>query len=285
MKGLRHPPKILVAMSTTDKPSNFLEQIIEKDLADGVVTSIHTRFPPEPNGFLHVGHATSICLNFGLAERFGGQCNLRFDDTNPEKEEQVYVDSIQEDIKWLGFQWSGKVKYASSYFDTFYNWAIHLIKEGKAYVDHQDAESMSKNRGDFKKQGVETEDRKRSVDGNLAEFEKMRAGEYDEGICSLRAKIDLQNPNMNMRDPVLYRIRKKPIIRPVINGVSTQAMTLLMVRKTPLKALLILSVRWNFRITVHCMSGLLKTCRYRISRVSMSLPVPTLTTHSPASAS
>ncbi|MGI9273363.1 MAG: glutamine--tRNA ligase/YqeY domain fusion protein [Endozoicomonas sp.] len=200
-------------MSTTDtsagKPSHFLEQIIEKDLAEGIVKSIHTRFPPEPNGFLHVGHATSICLNFGLAEKFGGQCNLRFDDTNPEKEEQVYVDAIQEDVSWLGFQWSGDVKYASSYFDTFYEWALYLIQEGKAYVDHQDAESMRRNRGDFNTPGVETEDRKRSVEDNLAEFEKMRAGEYDEGSCSLRAKIDLQHPNMNMRDPVLYRVRKQ----------------------------------------------------------------------------
>ncbi|WP_422133983.1 MULTISPECIES: glutamine--tRNA ligase/YqeY domain fusion protein [unclassified Endozoicomonas] len=204
-------------MSTTDtssnKPSksgNFLEQIIEKDLAAGLVQSVQTRFPPEPNGFLHIGHATSICLNFGLAEQFNGQCNLRFDDTNPEKEEQMYVDAIQEDVRWLGFKWSGEVRYASSYFDQFYEWALYLIKEGKAYVDHQDAESMAKNRGDFNTPGVETECRKRSVEENLAEFEKMRAGEYEEGQCSLRARIDLQNPNMNMRDPILYRIRKVP---------------------------------------------------------------------------
>ncbi|KEQ16163.1 glutamine--tRNA ligase/YqeY domain fusion protein [Endozoicomonas numazuensis] len=204
-------------MSTTDtssnKPSksgNFLEQIIEKDLKEGVVQSVQTRFPPEPNGYLHIGHATSICLNFGLAEQFNGQCNLRFDDTNPEKEEQVYVDAIQEDVRWLGFKWSGEVRYASSYFDQFYQWALYLIKEGKAYVDHQDAESMAKNRGDFNTPGVETECRKRSVEENLAEFEKMRAGEYEEGQCSLRARIDLQHSNMNMRDPILYRIRKVP---------------------------------------------------------------------------
>lgn len=201
-------------MSTTDttsnKPSNFLEQIIEKDLAEGVVPSIQTRFPPEPNGFLHIGHATSICLNFGLAEKFQGQCNLRFDDTNPEKEEQVYVDAIQEDVSWLGFQWSGEVRYASNYFDQFYEWALHLIREGKAYVDHQDAESMARNRGNFTTPGVATECRGRSVEENLAEFEKMRAGEYEEGQCSLRAKIDLQHSNMNMRDPILYRIRKMP---------------------------------------------------------------------------
>lgn len=197
-------------MTDVDSKSNFLEQIIEKDLAEGKHASIITRFPPEPNGFLHVGHATSICLNFGLAQKFNGQCNLRFDDTNPEKEEQVYVDAIQEDIKWLGFEWSGEVRYASSYFDTFYEWALHLIREGKAYVDHQDAATMRENRGDFNRPGVASPDRDRSVEENLAEFEKMRAGEYDEGQASLRAKIDLQSPNMNMRDPVLYRIRKVP---------------------------------------------------------------------------
>ncbi|MBO9492555.1 glutamine--tRNA ligase/YqeY domain fusion protein [Thalassotalea sp. G20_0] len=197
-------------MTATEKARNFLEQIIEKDLAEGRVSRIHTRFPPEPNGFLHVGHATSICLNFGLAEKYQGECNLRFDDTNPEKEEQVYVDAIQEDIRWLGFQWSGEVRYASSYFDQFYDWALHLIREGKAYVDHQDAEAMRVNRGDFNKPGVESPDRNKSVEENLAEFAKMRAGEYEEGKASLRAKIDMQSPNMNMRDPVLYRIRKVP---------------------------------------------------------------------------
>lgn len=197
-------------MTATEKARNFLEQIIEKDLAEGRVSRIHTRFPPEPNGFLHVGHATSICLNFGLAEKYQGECNLRFDDTNPEKEEQVYVDAIQEDIRWLGFQWSGDVRYASSYFDQFYEWALHLIREGKAYVDHQDAKAMRINRGDFNKPGIESPDRNTSVAENLAEFEKMRAGEYEEGKASLRAKIDMQSPNMNLRDPVLYRIRKVP---------------------------------------------------------------------------
>ena len=197
-------------MTATEKARNFLEQIIEKDLAEGRVSRIHTRFPPEPNGFLHVGHATSICLNFGLAQKYQGECNLRFDDTNPEKEEQVYVDAIQEDIRWLGFQWSGEVRYASSYFDTFYEWALHLIRAGKAYVDHQDAETMRINRGDFNKPGIASPDRDKSIEENLAEFERMRAGEYDEGKASLRAKIDLQSPNMNMRDPVLYRIRKVP---------------------------------------------------------------------------
>lgn len=197
-------------MTAIEKSKNFLEQIIESDLAEGKVTRLRTRFPPEPNGFLHVGHATSICLNFGLAEKYNGECNLRFDDTNPEKEEQVYIDAIQEDVRWLGFNWFGEVRYASSYFDTFYEWALHLIREGKAYVDHQNAERMRISRGDFNTPGVNSPDRDKSVEENLAEFEKMRAGEYDEGQASLRAKIDMQSPNMNMRDPVLYRIRKVP---------------------------------------------------------------------------
>ncbi len=196
-------------MSSTEKSSNFIEQIIDNDLAEGRVSSIYTRFPPEPNGFLHIGHASSICLNFGLAEKYQGQCNLRFDDTNPEKEEQAYVNAIMEDVRWLGFKWFGEVKYASDYFDTFYEWALHLIREGKAYVDHQDAGTMAKNRGDFTTPGVESPYRNQSVEDNLAEFEKMRAGEYEEGSCSLRAKIDMQHANMNLRDPILYRIRKQ----------------------------------------------------------------------------
>lgn len=208
--SLIHTTDALVIMTAIEKSKNFLEQIIESDLAEGKVTRIRTRFPPEPNGFLHVGHATSICLNFGLAEKYNGECNLRFDDTNPEKEEQVYIDAIQEDVRWLGFNWFGEVRYASSYFDTFYEWALHLIREGKAYVDHQNAEQMRISRGDFNTSGVNSPDRDKSVEENLAEFEKMRAGEYDEGQASLRAKIDMQSPNMNMRDPVLYRIRKVP---------------------------------------------------------------------------
>ncbi len=196
-------------MSTTEKPRNFIEQIIDKDLAEGRVTTVCTRFPPEPNGFLHLGHATSICLNFGLAETYQGRCHLRFDDTNPEKEEQAYVEAIKEDVRWLGFQWEGEARYASNYFDTFYAWALHLIKAGKAYVDHQDAQTMAKGRGDFKTPGVNSPYRDRSVQYHLAEFEKMRAGEYDEGSCSLRAKIDMQSPNMNLRDPIMYRIRKQ----------------------------------------------------------------------------
>ncbi|GAA4648882.1 glutamine--tRNA ligase/YqeY domain fusion protein [Kistimonas scapharcae] len=196
-------------MSTTDKPSHFLEQIIDKDLADGKFASICTRFPPEPNGFLHVGHAKSICLNFGLAEKYQGQCNLRFDDTNPEKEEQVYVDAIKEDVRWLGFQWAGEVRYASDYFDTFYEWALHLIREGKAYVCDLSPEEASEYRGWATKPGKDSPYRTRSAEENLDLFERMRAGEFDEGAKVLRAKIDMASSNMNLRDPILYRIRKQ----------------------------------------------------------------------------
>ncbi len=193
----------------TSKPLNFLEQIITQDLESGKTPKVITRFPPEPNGYLHIGHAKSICLNFGLAEKFGGECNLRFDDTNPAKEEQEYVESIMEDVRWLGFTWAGDVRYASSYFDQFYGWAVHLIKEGKAYVCHLSPEETKEYRGWATKPGKDSPYRNRSVEDNLAEFEKMRAGEYDEGACSLRAKIDMASPNMNLRDPMLYRIRKQ----------------------------------------------------------------------------
>ncbi|MDN3639423.1 glutamine--tRNA ligase/YqeY domain fusion protein [Simiduia curdlanivorans] len=194
-------------MSDT-KPQNFLQQILSQDLADKKHTKIVTRFPPEPNGYLHIGHAKSICLNFGLAQEFGGECNLRFDDTNPGKEDQEYVDAIAEDVRWLGFTWAGDIKYASSYFERFYEWAIHLIKAGDAYVCHLSPDEARAYRGSLKEPGKDSPHRNRSVEENLLEFEKMRAGEYDEGACVLRAKIDMASPNINMRDPILYRIRK-----------------------------------------------------------------------------
>jgi glutaminyl-tRNA synthetase len=191
------------------RAKHFLQTIIESDLAAGKHGGqIVTRFPPEPNGYLHVGHARSIWLNFGLAAAYGGQCNLRFDDTNPEKEDQAFINAIQEDVKWLGYEWSGEAKFASSYFDQFYEWALHLIKAGKAYVCHLSPAQASEFRGWATKPGKESPARDRSVEENLAEFEKMRAGEYAEGECSLRAKIDMASSNMNLRDPMLYRIRK-----------------------------------------------------------------------------
>lgn len=191
-----------------ERPLNFVEKIITEDLASGKVDTIQTRFPPEPNGYLHIGHAKSIWLNFGLAERFGGSCNLRFDDTNPEKEDEEYVESIQRDVQWLGYQWGGEIKFASNYFDQFYEWALHLIKSGKAYVCDLNAEQMREYRGTLKEPGTNSPNRERSVEENLALFEQMRAGELDEGSCSLRAKVDMASPNMHMRDPVIYRIRK-----------------------------------------------------------------------------
>jgi glutaminyl-tRNA synthetase len=192
----------------TNKPANFIESIIEQDLAEGRINKVVTRFPPEPNGYLHIGHAKAICLNFGLAETFKGECNLRFDDTNPSKEEQAYVDAIKEDVSWLGYQWSGDVRYASDYFDQFYQWALHLINSGCAYVCDLSPEQSSEYRGWATEPGKNSPYRDRSVEENLALFEAMRAGELDDGACVLRAKIDMASPNMNLRDPTLYRIRK-----------------------------------------------------------------------------
>lgn len=188
--------------------NNFIAKIIEEDLKAGKHTQIVTRFPPEPNGYLHVGHAKSICLNFGLAKQFGGQCNLRFDDTNPEKENQEFIDAIKEDVRWLGFEWAGDIHYASDYFDQLHEWAVYLIKQGKAYVCDLNAEQVREYRGTLTEPGKNSPYRDRSVEENLALFERMRLGEFDEGQCSLRAKIDMASPNINLRDPMLYRIRK-----------------------------------------------------------------------------
>lgn len=197
-------------MSESAANHNFIRTIIQEDIDAGRVTGkVVTRFPPEPNGYLHIGHAKSICLNFGLAEEFGGDCHLRFDDTNPAKEEQEYIEAIREDIQWLGFQWAGDVRYASNYFQQFYEWAIHLIKQGKAYVCDLTPEQASEYRGWATKPGKASPFRERSVEENLALFEKMRQGDFEEGFCVLRAKIDMASPNMNLRDPILYRIRKK----------------------------------------------------------------------------
>lgn len=190
---------------SNERSLNFLEEIIEKSLADGAVKQIHTRFPPEPNGYLHIGHAKSICLNFGLAKRYGGLCNLRFDDTNPVKEDVEYVDSIKEDVNWLGFQWAEE-HYASDYFEQLYDWAVELIRKGKAYVDDQSQEEIRLNRGTVTVPGKESPWRNRSVEENLDLFARMRAGEFADGEKVLRAKIDMAHPNMLLRDPIMYRI-------------------------------------------------------------------------------
>lgn len=189
------------------RPSNFIRQIIDKDLADGKHTTVHTRFPPEPNGYLHIGHAKSICLNFGIAQDYQGQCNLRFDDTNPEKENLEYVESIKKDVTWLGFDWSGEVCYSSDYFDKLYEYAIELIQKGLAYVDELTPEQIREYRSTLTEPGKHSPYRDRSVEENLALFEKMRAGEFAEGQACLRAKIDMASSFIVMRDPVLYRVR------------------------------------------------------------------------------
>jgi len=203
-------------MSTENKETevkkslNFIESIIEEDLRtkknNGIV---YTRFPPEPNGYLHIGHAKSICLNFGLAQRYNGKTNLRFDDTNPEKEEVEYVDSIMEDVRWLGFQWEGEPRYASDYFQQIYDWAVKIIKDGFAYVDDQPAELISQQRGTPTQPGIESPYRNRSVEENLDLFTRMKNGEFKEGEKVLRAKIDMASPNMHMRDPIMYRVLKR----------------------------------------------------------------------------
>ena len=188
-------------------PSNFIQNEINDDLKNGRYSEgIHTRFPPEPNGYLHIGHAKSICLNFGLAQQYGGMCNLRFDDTNPVKEDVEYVDSIQADVKWLGFSWDKRMYYASDYFEKLYEFAVQLIKNGKAYVDDSNAEEIRAMRGTLTEAGKESPYRNRSVEENLALFEAMKQGEFADGEKVLRAKIDMSSPNINMRDPVIYRI-------------------------------------------------------------------------------
>ncbi|HOW25585.1 MAG TPA: glutamine--tRNA ligase/YqeY domain fusion protein [Bacteroidales bacterium] len=196
--------------STSAEPArslNFIEQIIEKDLFEGKNEKrVHTRFPPEPNGYLHIGHAKSICLNFGLAKKYNGKCNLRFDDTNPTKEEEEYVNSIMEDVRWLGFDWEDRLFYASDYFEQLYEWAEKMIMEGKAYVDDQSAEEVSEQRGTVTTPGKHSPFRDRTVEENLDLFRRMRAGEFPDGTRVLRAKIDMAHPNMLLRDPLMYRI-------------------------------------------------------------------------------
>lgn len=192
------------------KRLNFIEQIIEDDLANGMKREqLRFRFPPEPNGYLHIGHTKAICINFGLGEKYNAPVNLRFDDTNPEKEEQEYVDSIKEDVSWLGFQWDQEL-YASDYFHQLYEWAVQMIKDGKAYVDEQPSEIITEQRKNPTEPGIESPYRNRPVEESLDLFQRMKAGEFEEGAMSLRAKIDMTSPNMNMRDPVMYRILKRP---------------------------------------------------------------------------
>ncbi|OCL24965.1 glutamine--tRNA ligase [Gilliamella sp. wkB171] len=192
---------------TENRPTNFIRQIIDADLAAGKYKTTHTRFPPEPNGYLHIGHAKSICLNFGIAQDYQGKCNLRFDDTNPVKEDVEYVESIKEDVHWLGFEWDGEICYSSDYFDRLYEYAIELINKGLAYVDELSADEIREYRGTLKEPGKNSPYRNRSIDENLTLFQQMKEGKFAEGKACLRAKIDMASPFIVMRDPVLYRIK------------------------------------------------------------------------------
>ena len=196
-------------MTEEIRPTNFIRQIIDEDLAAKRVSQVVTRFPPEPNGYLHIGHAKSICLNFGIARDYGGHCNLRMDDTNPAKEEQEYVESIREDVHWLGFDWGKHSYHAADYFDQLYEWAEKLVREGKAFVDDQSAEEVRRTRGTLTTPGTPSPFRGRSPEENLDLFRRMRKGEFPDGSRTLRAKIDMASPNLNLRDPVMYRIRRE----------------------------------------------------------------------------
>ncbi|MDH7604916.1 MAG: glutamate--tRNA ligase family protein, partial [Melioribacter sp.] len=193
------------------KPKNFIYEIIDEDIRTNKWGGrVHTRFPPEPNGYLHIGHAKAICLNYGIAQHYGGKFNLRFDDTNPEKEEVEYVNSIIEDVKWLGADFEDRLFFASDYFEQMYQWAVELIKKGKAYVCDLSAEEIRKTRGTLTEPGIESPYRNRTIQENLDLFERMRKGEFPDGAKTLRAKIDMASPNLNMRDPVMYRIIHQP---------------------------------------------------------------------------
>src|SRR5438093_1602743 len=195
------------AGSATPERSDFIREIVAADVREGRVSEVVTRFPPEPNGYLHIGHPKSIALNFGIAQEFGGRCHLRFDDTNPIKEEQEYIDSIQEDIRWLGFEWGEHLYFASDYFHQLYDWALYLIKAGKAYVDDLSADEIREYRGTLTEPGKDSPYRNRPIAENLDLFERMKKGEFPDGMRVLRAKIDMTSGNLNMRDPVMYRIR------------------------------------------------------------------------------
>ena len=197
-------------MADTERTKNFIEEIVEEDLRTGRVKAIQTRFPPEPNGYLHIGHTKAMCIDFGIAEKYGGKCNLRFDDTNPEKEDEHFVNAIMEDIKWMGFDFGDRVYYGSDYFDKIYEYAVQLIKKGLAYVHDLSAEEIREYRGTLTEPGKESPWRNRSIEENLDLFERMKNGEFESGEKVLRAKIDMASPNINLRDPVIYRIKKDP---------------------------------------------------------------------------
>ena len=246
----------------TEAGRDFIRDIVADDLAAGRHKGVVTRFPPEPNGYLHIGHAKSICLNFGVAQEFGGRCHLRFDDTNPTKEEQEYIDAIERDVRWLGFDWGEHLYHASDYFERLYGWAEHLIRSGKAYVDDQAQEAMRAARGTLTEPGKNSPFRERGVEENLDLFRRMRAGEFPDGAHVLRAKIDMASPNINMRDPVLYRIRHAHhhrtgdawCIYPMYDFAHPPS-DALTASRTPSRASPIRCARWSSRTIGRCMTG------------------------------
>lgn len=254
------------------KAHNFIQSLIEDAIAKGEHTGkVVTRFPPEPNGYLHVGHAKSICLNFGIAQTFGGECNLRFDDTNPEKESQEYIDAIKQDVEWLGYEWADDVRYASDYFDQLYAFAEELIEKGKAYVCALNAEQMAEYRGSLKEPGKNSPYRDRPVEESLQLFRDMRDGKFQNGELVLRAKIDMASPNINLRDPILYRIRyadhhqtgSKWCIYPMYDFTHPIS--------DALRGLLTPCVRSNSKTTAPCTTGCWITSPFRAIRARLSL--------------
>lgn len=234
---------------------NFIEQMIDKDIEEGYCHEVHTRFPPEPNGYLHIGHAKSILLNYGLAQKYGGKFNLRFDDTNPTKEKTEFVEAIQSDIEWLGADWEGRLFFASDYFDQMYEGAVKLIKKGKAYVSDLSAEQIREYRGTLTEPGKEDPYSTRSVEENLALFEDMKNGKFADGEKVLRARIDMASSNINMRDPVIYRVAHMTHHRTGDNGASIQCMTMHIQSRMRSRELPILSVLWSSKTTDHYITG------------------------------
>lgn len=254
--------------------NHFIRTIIDEDLKSGKHTAIQTRFPPEPNGYLHIGHAKSICLNFGLAYIYDGLCNLRFDDTNPEKENDEYVNAIKEDVEWLGFHWAGEPRFASNYFDQLYDYAVGLIKDGKAYVDDLTPEEMREYRGTLTEAGKNSPYRDRSIEENLDLFTRMKNGEFPDGSKTLRLKIDMASGNINMRDPVIYRIRRAHHHNTGDNGVSTRCTTTRIAFPMPSKASRIPCVRSNLKHTARCTTGYWTTFLRLTPRVRANTSFP-----------
>jgi glutaminyl-tRNA synthetase len=258
--------------TANEEVRDFIRDLVQADLARGQVQGIVTRFPPEPNGYLHLGHAKSICLNFGLATEYGGRCHLRFDDTNPVKEEQEYIDAIKRDVHWLGFDWGVHLYHASDYFQTLYDWAEHLIRAGLAYVDDTPPDEMRAMRGTLTEPGRASADRDRSVETNLSLFRDMRAGKFPNGACVLRAKIDLASGNMNLRDPVCIASCTRLTRAPAPTGAYTRPTISRMASPTPLNMSRTRSARWSSRTIVPSTTGSSTTCRSRRAHARPNLP-------------